>query len=700
MSARDRFIIFYNGLIAQHVNGSTFRFVSVGAIADHKSLDATWMVYINEQHDCRSLIRIAFIENSGWVQIQKKGETMGQSDRTDKKDITVYIEGMPERYPEGTTYREIAAVHQKDFSCPIALVNADGRLRELIKCAKDGQTIRFLTLRDKAGCDTYRRSLVLLMLKGIYHVAGDNRNIDRVSIHFSVGESYYCTLQGKISLTEAFLEEVKEYMRRLVRAAAPIQKTSIETAEACDRFHEYRMYDKEELFRYRLSSRVNIYNLETFEDYFYGYMLPDVSYLTCFDLRLFEDGFLLCFPSQREPGVLAKMPSHFPASHGSPSNGCLQDMRQGGAMERDAMHSDEAASDKGSQDMLQNDVIGSSASHSDETSAFAPQLKIWRAQKDALEWGSRMGIPTVGALNTYIVNGQVKDLIMIQEAYHEKKIAEMAAQIAASHQKRVILIAGPSSSGKTTFSHRLATQLSVHGLKPHPIEADNYFVERERTPMDEDGKPNFECIEAIDVEKLNDDMLALLAGEAVELPTFNFKTGRREYKGNVKKLESQDILIIEGIHCLNDALTYRLSAENKVKIYISALTQLNIDEHNRIPTTDGRLIRRMVRDARMRGTDARGTIRMWPSVRRGEESYIFPFQETADYIFNSTLIYELAVLKQYAQPLLFSIRPGEPEYEEAKRLLKFLDYFLPIPAENIPNNSLIREFIGGSCFEG
>ncbi|MCD8011583.1 MAG: nucleoside kinase [Lachnospiraceae bacterium] len=600
---------------------------------------------------------------------------MRQSDRTDKKDIIVYIEGMPERYPEGTTYREIAEIHQKDFSCPIALVNADGRLRELIKCAKDGQTIRFLTLRDKAGCDTYRRSLVLLMLKGIYHVAGDNRNIDRVSVHFSVGESYYCTLQGKISMTEAFLEEVKAYMRRLVRAAVPIRKTSIETAEACNRFHEYRMYDKEELFRYRLSSRVNIYNLETFEDYFYGYMLPDVSYLTCFDLRLFEDGFLLCFPSQREPGVLAKMPGLFSASQGDSSDKCPQDMQQSNAVE-----------------------IG--ATDSCEAPAFAPQLKIWRAQKDALEWGSRLGISTVGALNTYIVNGHVKDLIMIQEAYHEKKIAEMAAQIAASHQKRVILIAGPSSSGKTTFSHRLATQLSVHGLKPHPIEADNYFVERDRTPMDEDGKPNFECIEAIDAEKLNDDMLALLAGEAVELPTFNFKTGRREYKGNVKKLESQDILIIEGIHCLNDALTYRLSTENKVKIYISALTQLNIDEHNRIPTTDGRLIRRMVRDARMRGTDARGTIRMWPSVRRGEESYIFPFQETADYIFNSTLIYELAVLKQYAQPLLFSIRPGEPEYEEAKRLLKFLDYFLPIPAENIPNNSLIREFIGGSCFEG
>ncbi|MCD7817821.1 MAG: nucleoside kinase [Lachnospiraceae bacterium] len=553
-----------------------------------------------------------------------------------KNTITIYIEGKPEEYPEGVLFQTIAAAHQKDFSSPIVLINVNGRLRELSKIAETGSQVRFLTLRDKAGYDTYCRSLVLLMLKSMYHVVGDNSNIERVSIHFSVGESYYCTMKGKIPLTEEFLADVKQYMLELVHEAAPIRKSTIDTWEACSRFHEYGMYDKEELFRYRRSSKVNIYNLEDFEDYFYGYMLPDASYLTCFDLRLFEDGFLLCFPPQNEPGKLTES---------------------------------------------------------------APQIKVWRAQKDALEWGAMLGIPTVGALNTYIVNHRTKDLIMIQEAYHEKKIAELAAQIARSPQKRVILIAGPSSSGKTTFSHRLATQLSVHGLKPHPIEADNYFVERDQTPLDEDGKPNFECLEAIDIEKLNDDMLALLHGETVELPVFNFKTGKREYKGNYKTLGPQDILVIEGIHCLNDRLTYRLSADNKVKIYISALTQLNIDEHNRIPTTDGRLLRRMVRDARMRGTDARGTIRMWPSVRRGEANYIFPFQESADFIFNSTLIYELAVLKQYAEPLLFSISPDEPEYEEAKRLLKFLDYFLLIPGDNIPNNSLLREFIGGSCFE-
>ncbi|MCD7834192.1 MAG: nucleoside kinase [Lachnospiraceae bacterium] len=573
--------------------------------------------------------------------------------------ITIYIEGMPESYPAGVSFREIAAAHQKDFPYSIVLVSENGRLRELTKTPRNGARVRFVTLQDKAGCETYRRSLVLLMLKSMYYAVGDNQNIDCVSVHFSVGESYYCTMRGRAPLTEEFLSEVKQYMKKLVREAAPIRKETIATWEACEKFHEYRMYDKEELFRYRRSSKVNIYSLENFEDYYYGYMLPDASYLTCFDLRLFEDGFLLCFPSQMEP---EKLSENLPPT-------------EPGKKPLEAVSPDKARA------------------------AYIPHHKIWRTQKDSIEWGARLGIPTVGALNTYIVNHRAKDLIMIQEAYHEKKIAEMAAQIAASPEKRVILIAGPSSSGKTTFSHRLSTQLSVHGLKPHPIEADNYFVDRERTPIDADGKPNYECLEAIDVEKLNEDMLALLQGERVELPTFNFKTGRREYKGNFTKLGEQDILIIEGIHCLNDQLTWRLDAEHKVKIYISALTQLNIDEHNRIPTTDGRLLRRMVRDARMRGTDARGTIAMWPSVRRGEANYIFPFQESADYIFNSTLIYELAVLKQYAEPLLFSIRPEEPEYEEAKRLLKFLDYFLPIPGDAIPNNSLIREFIGGGCFE-
>ena len=554
----------------------------------------------------------------------------------DELQLTVEVNGEKRTYSPEMTYREIAEEYQKDYPAKIILAKVDGRLRELTKKAENGSRVSFVTVQDKAGYSTYCRSVELLMLKAIYHVVGDNRKIDRVGVHFSVSGGYYCTMQGSVPVTQEFLDQVKGYMQQLVREVHPIRKLSIPTYEACRRFREYRMYDKEQLVRYRRASRVNIYNLLTFEDYFYGYMAPDTSWLTCFDLRLYEDGFVLVFPTRQNP---------------------------------------------------------------DQLPEFSPRKKIWQVQKNSMEWGTKLGIPTVGALNDYIVKNDVKTLIMIQEAFHEKQIAEMAGAIAASPEKLIVLIAGPSSSGKTTFSHRLSTQLAVYGLRPHPIAADDYFVNREKTPKDEDGNYDFERIEAIDTKQLNADMSALLRGETVELPSFNFKTGKREYKGRFKKLEKNDILILEGIHGLNDQLTYALPRESKFRIYISALTQLNIDEHNRIPTTDGRLLRRIVRDARTRGTSARATIAMWDSVRRGEENHIFPYQENADVMFNSALIYELAVLKQYAEPLLFSIEPGEPEYEEAKRLLKFLDYFLPIPGDAIPNNSLIREFIGGGCFD-
>jgi uridine kinase len=292
----------------------------------------------------------------------------------------------------------------------------------------------------------------------------------------------------------------------------------------------------------------------------------------------------------------------------------------------------------------------------------------------------------------------MSDMILVQEALLERRIGEIAKTIVDKGNVKFVLIAGPSSSGKTTFSHRLSIQLRTYGKIPHPIALDDYFVNREFTPKDEKGDYDFECLEAIDVKQFNEDMTRLLSGERVELPSFNFKTGQREYRGNFKQLGAEDILVIEGIHGLNPKTTYSLPDESKFKIYISALTNLNIDEHNRIPTTDGRLLRRMVRDARTRGASAKRTIAMWPSVRRGEEKYIFPFQEAADEMFNSVLIYELAVLKQYAEPLLFSIKPEEPEYYEAKRLLKFLEYFQGIDSENVPSNSICREFIGGSCF--
>lgn len=287
----------------------------------------------------------------------------------------------------------------------------------------------------------------------------------------------------------------------------------------------------------------------------------------------------------------------------------------------------------------------------------------------------------------------------MQEALQERKIAEIASEIAARGNVKFVMIAGPSSSGKTTFSHRLSVQLMTHGLKPHPIAVDDYFVNREQTPRDEKGDYNFECLEAIDVEQFNRDMCDLLDGKTVEIPSFNFKTGTREYKGDYKTLGAEDILVIEGIHGLNDKMSYALPKESKFKIYISALTCLNVDEHNRIPTTDGRLLRRMVRDARTRGTSAKRTLQMWGSVRRGEEENIFPYQESADAMFNSATLFELAMLKIYAEPLLFGISKEEPEYFEAKRLLKFLGYFLGVSSEELPMNSIVREFVGGSCFK-
>ena len=332
---------------------------------------------------------------------------------------------------------------------------------------------------------------------------------------------------------------------------------------------------------------------------------------------------------------------------------------------------------------------------------FQPQNKLFHVLKESTRGSDMLGIETVGALNDYVTGGSAnpKELLLVQEAMQEKKIAQIAEQIAGNPQKKFVLIAGPSSSGKTTFSRRLSIQLRVSGLVPHPISVDDYFKNRVDTPLDAEGKPNYECLEALDVELFNHDLKKLLAGERIELPTFNFKTGKREYNGHHMQLGEQDILVIEGIHCLNDALTHDLPKENKFKIYISALTQLNIDEHNRIASTDGRLIRRMVRDARTRGTSAKQTIAMWQSVRRGEENNIFPYQEDADVMFNSALLYELAVLKAYAEPILFGIEKDCAEYQEAKRLLKFLDYFVGIGSEYVPQNSILREFIGGGCFD-
>jgi len=549
--------------------------------------------------------------------------------------VYVTVEGQKKEYAEGTLLLDVAREYQEQFEYEILLAEDGRKLKELHKKLKTGMDIHFLTGKDKPGMNTYHRSVIFLMLKAFYEVAG-SENVTMVCVNFTLGNGLYVEAEGNFTLTEELLLQVKDKMKELAAAAIPIMKRSINTEEAIELFGKYRMYDKERLFRYRRVSRVNVYSIGGFEDYYYGYMVQNTGYLRYFDLKSYGDGFLLLLPDIKNPVRIEP---------------------------------------------------------------FKDSPKLFHVLKESGDWGQKMNVPNVGKLNEIIADGGMNELILIQEALQEKKMGDMAELIAAQPDKKVIMIAGPSSSGKTTFSHRLSIQLRAKGLIPHPIAVDNYFVNRAETPRDENGELNYEALGAIDVEQFNQDMTGLLAGRTMELPHYNFIAGKREYKGDYLKLGAEDILVIEGIHCLNDKLSYSLPTENKFKIYISALTQLNIDEHNRISTTDGRLLRRLVRDARTRGASAQNTIRMWSSVRRGEDENIFPFQESADAMFNSVLVYELAILKQYAEPLLFGIPRDSEEYLEAKRLLKFMDYFLGVSSEDIPRNSILREFIGGSCFK-
>lgn len=551
----------------------------------------------------------------------------------DVYQVTVGTETL--EYPGGTAYRVIAEDVQKNYRYPIVLVTVNGRLRELHKRLDRDCTLNFVTLAEDIGHKTYQRSLTLLLLKAVYHVGGHDR-IEKVVVHYSMGSGYYITIRGEVRPDREFLDRVKSFMMELVEKKIPIMKKNVGTQEAREKFRSYGMLDKEKFFRYRRVSRVNLYELDGFEDYFYGFMTSDTGYLKYFDLRPYEDGFVLVFPEMSDPEKLPEL-------------------------------------------------------------VFS--RKVFQVQKESEEWGEKFGIDTVGALNEKICEGGSHQMLLIAEAMQEQKIAELAGEIAKRRGVKFVMIAGPSSSGKTTFCNRLSIQLSAHGLVPHPISLDNYYRNRTDTPKDENGEYDFECLEALDLKLLDQDLNTLLSGGKVELPYYNFKTGKREYKGNYLKLGEEDILVMEGIHGLNDRLSRCIPRESCYKVYISALTQLNVDEHNRIPTTDGRLIRRMVRDHRTRATSARETIAMWHKVRRGEEKYIFPFQDSADFVFNSALIYELSVLKLYAEPLLFQIPEDVPEYQEAKRLLKFLDYFVGVPGEAIPMNSILREFIGGSCFD-
>lgn len=555
---------------------------------------------------------------------------------------------------ESDTLEAVADRFKDYYEDDIILGIVNGRLRELNKKIKSDCELSFVTTADRDGRRTYRRSVVLLLQRAIYDVYG---SMTQLHVMHSLGEGYYCQLEKAVecadsqqekhssdnqgssensvqSVTEHDIDRIVCSMYSFVEKDLPITKHSAKTQYAEQFFKEKGLHDKERLLHYRRSSRVNLYELDGVVDYFYGFMAPSTGMLKYFDIVPYESGFVLLFPGANSRSVEPLVTSN----------------------------------------------------------------KLFHTLDDSREWSKMLGIGTIGSLNDAIAAGRGQEIMLLQEALMEQKIGNLAAQIASDDKKKFIMIAGPSSSGKTSFANRLSIQLIAKGRKPHPLSLDDYYVDREFCPKHPDGSFDFECLESIDIKLFNEDMNRLLKGEAVDMPSFNFKTGKREYRGRKLTLGADDILVIEGIHGLNDRLSQLIPPEHKFKIYISALTQLNIDEHNPLSTTDERLIRRIVRDARTRGTNAMETIAMWPSVRKGERENIFPFQEQADVMFNSALVYELAVLKVYAEPLLFGIERDCTEYLEAKRLLKLLDYFLPMPADGIPNNSLLREFVGGSCF--
>ena len=550
---------------------------------------------------------------------------------------TVMINGAIRQYDKGTTFENIVREYQPKYDYSIALVYFNGKMRELSKRLERDGAISFITTSDNSGYNAYVRTAQMMLVKAASEVLGDSCKDSHIKIEFSLGNACFCSILGGIRSTPELAAKLEDRMHAYVDRNIPIIKKTYPIDDAIELFRHQGMKDKEKLFHYRRSSTVNVYRMEGYSDYFYGYMLPSTGYCRLFKVQAYRGGLLLILPTIDNPSILED---------------------------------------------------------------FEDQPSLFEQLMLSTKWGDLVNISTVGDLNEQICSGCISDMILVQEALQERRIGEIAQTIYDKGTVRFVLVAGPSSSGKTTFSHRLAIQLKSFGLRPHIIGMDDYFVNRDRTPVDIDGNFNFDVIGALDLELFNSDMVDLLNGETIEMPHFDFKSGRRIYKGDFLKFEENDILIIEGIHGLNPVSTEQLPDENKFKIYISALTSLNIDEHNRIPSTDARLLRRMVRDARVRSYTAQETIRSWKKVREGEEMNIFPFQESADAVFNSCLIYELAVIKQFAEPLLLGVRPNEPEYYEAKRLIKFLDYFVGIDPTPVPGNSLCREFVGGGIFHG
>lgn len=513
----------------------------------------------------------------------------------------------------------------------IIACKCNNEIRSLSYEPEENETVELIDVSSADGMRIYVRGLLLIMSKAFHKLYPEAL----LTVNYQLSNATFCQIDN-MEATEEMIENVSKEMEKIIASDIEIKKVVMTKEEAA------KFYDKEQTLRGRLQldnkdkDTVSLYFCEDYYNYFYGVMPISTGYTKIFELKVYNNGFLIRYPSKKNPAKLEE---------------------------------------------------------------YKENKKLLNTLQEYEDIHRILGINTIYKLNREILNGNEKDVILLAEALHEKKISDIADKIVNRNDVKVVLIAGPSSSGKTTFAKRLGLQLRLNGLKPVTISVDNYFVERTETPLDENGKYNFECLEAIDLKLFNHDLIELLKGNEILMPTFNFKTGCKEYTGETMKLGSDEILVIEGIHCLNDKLTAAIPRENKYKIYISNLTVLNIDYFNRISTTDSRLIRRIVRDYKFRSYNAMHTLQIWNSVNRGEEQYIYPFQEEADSMFNTSLIYEFCVLKKFAVPLLESINSSYPEYSEARRLLEFLKYFETIDMENVPKNSLLREFIGDSIFE-